>query len=285
MNAPPIHRFEAAGLGTAPFTVEGMRVMKYQACQGAPIQPGSSCDYCGQGIMLVFAIRGADGRRFKVGCDCVLKTGDAGIINTTKRLQTAHRRELAVARAERARESKRRTRADAARQRRQQTRTDACAFARKHGLTFTALRVALRGPKRAIAKDMLGKLVAFGTLSDAQLRFLKSLCVRLTPAPSGRVTFSGVIQSVQARDAGYRRVQYKMTVTADAGFRVWCTAPQALWAQGRPPGAAGAGLGWLSGRRITITATLEPSRDDPGFAFGKRPTLKLEAEPAAAAAG
>jgi hypothetical protein len=69
-----IHPFERANLGTAPFRCTGSYESKYQACQGAPIQPGSSCDYCGQGIMTVFTIKSADGKTFKVGCDCVART-------------------------------------------------------------------------------------------------------------------------------------------------------------------------------------------------------------------
>jgi hypothetical protein len=69
-----IHPFERAGLGSAPFRCVGSYESKYQACHGAPIQPGSSCDYCGQGIMTVFRINSADGKEFKVGCDCVAKT-------------------------------------------------------------------------------------------------------------------------------------------------------------------------------------------------------------------
>jgi len=74
-----IHVFEKAGLGKAPFRFVGMHKEVYCACPGAPVQPGSSCDYCGQGIMFVCTIQSADGRRFKVGCDCVHKTGDAGL--------------------------------------------------------------------------------------------------------------------------------------------------------------------------------------------------------------
>ncbi len=70
-----IHPFTRAGFGPAPFRCTGMTVEKYQACQGAPIQPGTSCDYCGTGIMYAFWIENADSsRRFKVGCDCVAKT-------------------------------------------------------------------------------------------------------------------------------------------------------------------------------------------------------------------
>ena len=41
---------------------------------GAPGQPMGCCDYCGQGIAIVWRVRGTDGRTFRVGSDCVLKT-------------------------------------------------------------------------------------------------------------------------------------------------------------------------------------------------------------------
>jgi len=85
-HADTIHKFEAAGLGRAPFKVLGCFESKYQACHGAPVQPGSSCDYCGNGIMQVFRVRGADGREFKVGCDCVLKAGDEGMRRVVNRM-------------------------------------------------------------------------------------------------------------------------------------------------------------------------------------------------------
>jgi hypothetical protein len=66
-----LHPFERAGLGKAPFRYIGSYESKYQACPGAPIQPGSSCDYCGTGIMIVCRIKAADGKVFKVGSDCV----------------------------------------------------------------------------------------------------------------------------------------------------------------------------------------------------------------------
>lgn len=58
---------------------------KFQACPGAPIQPGTSCDVCGTGIMEVFEIRSADGKVFKAGCECVKKTGDRGLVDAVKR--------------------------------------------------------------------------------------------------------------------------------------------------------------------------------------------------------
>ena len=76
-----IHRFELAGLGKAPFHFTGKVTEKtYQACPGAPVQSGSSCDYCGTGIRYEFWVKSADGNTFKTGCDCIHKTGDAGLI-------------------------------------------------------------------------------------------------------------------------------------------------------------------------------------------------------------
>lgn len=78
------HVFERAGLGLAPFRFVGFSTMKYQACPGAPVQPGGSCDYCGTGIMYACHIKSADGRSFNVGCDCINKTGEAGLIQAYK---------------------------------------------------------------------------------------------------------------------------------------------------------------------------------------------------------
>ena len=79
-----LHVFERAKLGAAPFKFVGMEEKVYQACHGAPVQPGSSCDYCGTAIRYVCWINSKDGKRFKVGTDCVAKTGDAGLIKQLK---------------------------------------------------------------------------------------------------------------------------------------------------------------------------------------------------------
>jgi len=105
--AERIHRFEKAGLGKAPFRYLGWYKAVYQAIPGdpnCPIQPGSSCDYCGQGIMYVCRIVGTDGKEFKVGCDCVAKTGDAGLMKVVDNEKRQHerklRRELAARKAD-----------------------------------------------------------------------------------------------------------------------------------------------------------------------------------------
>jgi hypothetical protein len=74
-----IHRFERAGLGKAPFVFTGMTEKVHCVPGGTPVA-GSSCDFCGTGIRYEFWCRSADSREFKVGCDCIHKIGDRGLI-------------------------------------------------------------------------------------------------------------------------------------------------------------------------------------------------------------
>jgi hypothetical protein len=116
----------------------------------------------------------------------------------------------------------------------------------------------------------------------------------LNPAPTGRVVVTGTIKSAKLQDGDYG-VAYKILVESDEGFKVWCSLPSAqaaqamesfyeeIEAQGYSAHDFGSGV-WLigshgddrfpgvKGRRITFTATLSPSKDDKGFAFGSRPT-------------
>lgn len=89
-----IHCFEAAGLGKAPFSYEG--VVHQDMAYGERIlgtiggcmmttKPGGTCDYCGTYIVNMFRVRSADGKTFKVGCDCIRKTGDDGLIRRVEK--------------------------------------------------------------------------------------------------------------------------------------------------------------------------------------------------------
>lgn len=93
-----IHIFERAGLGKAPFRCVGSYESIYKPHPDAPARPGTSCDYCGTGIMSVFEIRGADGLTFKVGCECVRKTDDAGLRKVVDAIIKKARREHETAR-------------------------------------------------------------------------------------------------------------------------------------------------------------------------------------------
>lgn len=78
-----VHVFERANLGKAPFRCVGFSEIVITHPDGST-QAGGSCDYCSTGIRYACHIRSADGRTFKVGTDCVAKTGDAGLIRQYK---------------------------------------------------------------------------------------------------------------------------------------------------------------------------------------------------------
>jgi hypothetical protein len=95
LDAKPVHKFEAAGLGKAPFVFIGIetdddRQERAREFDRVPLMSDdsgnycTSCDYCSQAIHDAYRIRSSDGRTFKVGCECVRKTGDAGLIRVVK---------------------------------------------------------------------------------------------------------------------------------------------------------------------------------------------------------
>jgi hypothetical protein len=77
------HAFELAGLGLAPFRFTGAsdNVITYP---DGTTKAGGSCDYCGTGIRLECHIVSADGKRSKVGCNCIDKVGDSGLLKAYK---------------------------------------------------------------------------------------------------------------------------------------------------------------------------------------------------------
>lgn len=121
-----IHKWQDAGHGTAPFrfialiampsaetygmNVEGynnaMRDAQLQA-QAYGINGLGSCDVCGTGIHNHCVIRDATGKHFKVGCDCVAKTGDSKLITATENAERLRQKALREAKREAAYEAQR----------------------------------------------------------------------------------------------------------------------------------------------------------------------------------
>lgn len=125
--------------------------------------------------------------------------------------------------------------------------------------------------------DIVGKLVRYGSVSDRALSFAESLLGKIgkraeinaaraaeveaaAPCPTGRIVVTGTVLSTKLQDSQFGSV-LKMLVKDDSGFKVWCTVP----GYNNPE----------KGARITFTVSVEPSKDDPKFGFGKRPA-KLE---------
>ncbi len=72
INSGSIHIFEAADLGKGPFRLSHVTA------------EGGGCQYCGTGIVYRFYIKGQDSRVFYVGSDCVMKTGDLGLMRVVE---------------------------------------------------------------------------------------------------------------------------------------------------------------------------------------------------------
>ena len=87
-----LHVFESFGLGTAPFTLDHVT------------GEGGNCEFCGTSIVWRFYIKGVDGKTFFVGSDCVMKTGDAGLMRRVdaevKRRQNEARKQRESAKLE-----------------------------------------------------------------------------------------------------------------------------------------------------------------------------------------
>ncbi len=77
------HKFELAGLGKAPFKFVAMSVNTITYPDGTT-KAGGTCDYCSTGISNEFHIKSADGKLSKVGCNCIEKVGDKGLLQAYK---------------------------------------------------------------------------------------------------------------------------------------------------------------------------------------------------------
>jgi hypothetical protein len=88
-----MHPFEKAGLGKAPFRFVGMAqqdrlygqvILNREEYEKTGIAltttPGGTCAFCGTGIIRMYDILSADGKRFHVGCECVNRTEDKKLV-------------------------------------------------------------------------------------------------------------------------------------------------------------------------------------------------------------
>lgn len=124
-------------------------------------------------------------------------------------------------------------------------------------------------------KDIVGRLVRYGSISEKSMNFVEILLDRIKRrpeilaaraaereaaalCPNGRVQVSGVVVSVKDQYSDFG-VTTKMTVKDDSGFMVWVTVPSSFDV--------------VRGGRVTFKATITPSEKDPKFGFGKRPVI------------
>lgn len=124
-------------------------------------------------------------------------------------------------------------------------------------------------------RDITDKLVRYGSLSEKQFDFLSSLLGKIDgrvaveakrkaeadaakDAPEGKQKVEVEVVSIKEQDS-YYGISYKMLVKSTTdGWKAWGTHPS---------------FGPEVGSTIVLSATFQPSQDDPKFAFFKRPRV------------
>lgn len=124
--------------------------------------------------------------------------------------------------------------------------------------------------------DMVRKLIKWGSLSDKQWAFLKSLVDRLgredeikaeraaekeaaSPCPDGKIELTVTVLSVKWHENQFGG-DLKMFCREASGFTVWGTVPAKISDDLK------------KGDRVNFTATVTPAEDDPKHGFFKRPS-------------
>lgn len=124
-----------------------------------------------------------------------------------------------------------------------------------------------------ILRDMWGKLVQYGSLSEKQVAFAKRLIAeakapKVAPvaepvptedAPEGRTIVTGTILGKKTVESPYGNT-VKVLVQSAAGWKVWSTLPMSLSDANK-------------GAHVQFTATLKRSDKDRYFAYASRPTM------------
>jgi hypothetical protein len=202
-EAPEVHVFEISGNGPAPFRFVTAWSMPSRALLEANPEAynralaerpeGSSCicDHCGMDIMNHYIIQAADGHRFCVGSECVMKTGSPGLVSEA---EMAHKR---LANANR-------------RARKQEARYAEAELERTVNGGFTdAELVELEREAEA----------------HAYRKQLKASKPELAAALADSMTW----EPDESTYEGRREATFKMLVLDDRGFKVWGTIPEALF--------------------------------------------------------
>jgi len=133
-----------------------------------------------------------------------------------------------------------------------------------------------------IVRDIVGKLVQYGSLSEKQFDFLKSLLEQIEnwdaiqkrreeekakaeDCPTGKVAIKGSVVSTKWHDDFYNG-RTVMTVKTKEGYLIWGTVPSSLlWDE------EGLAID-LKGKDVEFNANLTPSDSDSKFGFFKRPS-------------
>lgn len=165
------HPFEKAGLGKAPFSCTHVTENVWENGDGTT-KAGGCCDYCGTGIRWEFWIKGsiAGARQFKVGCDCVAKTGWG--IEGFEKVRADNARARRQAGVQKRRES-RKAQIEAERAQRTAERLEATQAWRDANSDLVARLEAYEGTN-AFLRESAWNLTHWGSLTARQVEAVES---------------------------------------------------------------------------------------------------------------
>lgn len=140
------------------------------------------------------------------------------------------------------------------------------------------------GTEEARISDIVGRLVKYGSVSEKQVDFVKSMLNRISTraeraakiaaeraaaldCPAGRIQIEGQVLTVKTVPTDFGNIQ-KMLVKHVVGWTVWGTVPNSISVIDEPGGQRLIG----HGDRVKFVATVEVSKEDPKHGFFKRPT-------------
>jgi hypothetical protein len=141
------------------------------------------------------------------------------------------------------------------------------------------------GTKHPLLSDFADKLRRYGSLSPKQVEVARRVIDEIENPPAkgklegGRREFTGKVMSCKWRSSGFGG-GFKITVDLGDGTRVWGSLPSSIeeaaanhFAQYSPANSGAVDVpAVLKGATVTITATVEVSKDDASFGFFKRPS-------------
>lgn len=128
--------------------------------------------------------------------------------------------------------------------------------------------------EESIIRDIVRRLVKYGSISDKTKEFVGSLLKRIetrgereakfaaekataADVPEGkRILIEGTVVSKKIVESEYG-ITHKMLIKGDAGWTVWSTIPASMSVE--------------KGDRVAIKATVTRSENDPKFGIAKRP--------------
>lgn len=133
------------------------------------------------------------------------------------------------------------------------------------------------GKEENIITDIVGKLVQYGNLSDAQINFVRKLCTAIErrdetkatreaehaaakplPVSDKRVNIKGKVISIRKADPLNGLMYFKMLVQHEDGWKVWGSIPNSI-----TPNV---------GDMVEFSAAVKASDKDNKFGFFSRPT-------------